>query len=462
MRRLRGAGRLYGKRAAWLSALVLLTEPNFAAHIPLPTLDVLGVEAILIACFLCWRYFDNPNHWRLIAASFSIGVALLTKHTAILLPLVFVTYAILWWCRRRKGGELESAAEEKRGLPMQWFSNAAAIFAVTLFVTIWTFCGFDFQRPALPEHLAEHRPYLVPLTDIRLPASLYLSSFLEGMTHADSGQRGFLFGEKRKSGWWYYFPVLATFKVPIPLLGLLALAAVSYIWKPFAWEEWGLLIPLMGWTGLMMSTKVDIGFRHFLPAYLFMILVASRTAVVGPKWAVAGFALAIAAAIHAWTFYPDYLAYLNAPRHQAYMDINDSNIDWGQGLKAARQWIEAHPKRTVFVRDFGWGPARLFNVRKCIGPAGHVIDKGAPLPREGVLIISAGPLAGVYERSDPFRVLRAYEPDAVLAHCMMVYDLDRLRGGNAFHWPPYKEPPPAEVESPGPASMTPQNKHPEG
>ena len=63
----------------------------------------------------------------------------------------------------------------------------------------------------------------------------------------------------------------------------------------------------------------------------------------------------------------------------------------------------------MFVRDFGWGAARIATVKKRLAglPNAYAVDRGDLLPKEGVLIISPVPLAGVYERSDPFRAARA-------------------------------------------------------
>ena len=47
----------YGLRSAWLSAALLAVEPNIAAHLPIPALDVLGTEAIVIASWLGWQPF---------------------------------------------------------------------------------------------------------------------------------------------------------------------------------------------------------------------------------------------------------------------------------------------------------------------------------------------------------------------------------------------------------------------
>jgi hypothetical protein len=214
----------------------------------------------------------------------------------------------------------------------------------------------------------------------------------------------------------------------------------------------------------MLTSNINIGWRHFLPAYFFMLMLAGRVALAhAPAWRMVAWAGVALAAIHVALWHPDYLSYINFPRHKPYLHISDSNVDWGQGLKAARRWIDAHPDRKIFVRDFGWGPDRLFNVKKRIGKGATVLDRGDPLPREGVLIISPVPLAGIYERSDPFRVLRDQEPDAVLAQSMLVYDLDRIRGDKAFNWPRYRPAPLDEEGKPRPpAPGSPKNANPRG
>ena len=53
--------RVYGLGSAWLAAAVVCIEPNFAAHIPLPTLDILGVEGTLFGCYACWNYLRHPT-----------------------------------------------------------------------------------------------------------------------------------------------------------------------------------------------------------------------------------------------------------------------------------------------------------------------------------------------------------------------------------------------------------------
>ena len=146
-------------------------------------------------------------------------------------------------------------------------------------------------------------------------------------------------------GWWYYFPVVATYKVPLGIAAVLLLGLISIGWERPRWAEWGLFVPCVAWGALMINSKVNIGFRHFLPAYVFLVMLSSRCvarAGIGlvPRWPGRPSRRRASTRL---SFHPDYLSYLNAPRSKPYLTISDSNVDWGQSLKQVRDWLDAHP-----------------------------------------------------------------------------------------------------------------------
>jgi hypothetical protein len=433
---------VYGLKSAWLTTALLLIEPTITAHTPLPTLDVLGAEGIVIGCFFSWRYFEKPTWGRLSAAAISIGTAMVLKHTAFILPGVAMIFAVMWWIVRpwREGRLRESWRGKFRPRMIAIMSGAGIML-----LTIWALCLFDISKPNFPmmppnepgwpAKWEQKHPLAANILDRKLPAGLYISSILEAQQHSQLGHQAFLLGERRKNGWWYYFPVVATYKVPIGIGLVLVMGIISLAWIAPIWQEWGLLIPMLAWSAFMMNSKIDIGFRHFLPAYIFMIFLASRIIVSGSiGWLIAAWISVGIACAHTLTYHPDYLCYINYPR-EAWLDISDSNIDWGQGLKYVRHWIDKHPNRQVAVRDFGWGDARLFNVRERLGPKVTLIDRMADLPTQGILIISPVALVGAYEPHDRYKVLRGDKPIEILGNAMRVYDLDRLRKRDQpFQW----------------------------
>lgn len=422
--------RLYGVSAAWLSAGMLAVEPNFAAHIPVAALDVMGVSGIVVACYFVWRYFESPSTVLLLASGAAIGTAMIIKHTAVILPAVVAAFGGLWWVVRpwRDGTRW---AEWKAALTGR--IRAVVLMGLITVVTIWLLTLFELCPPKSPNEVAKTWQTRFLLTS-PWPAGTYIRAFSNGLGHSQHGHGAYLFGNSRTTGWWYYFPVLATYKIPVGMAIVILLAIVSVRRIPPRWAEWGLFLPFVAWSLLMMASKVNIGFRHFLPPYVFALALSCRTVSgegLGWRSVVCWLAIALGG-LHGLSYHPDYLSYINFPRNKPYLDISDSNIDWGQGQKQIREWLESHPQdgRKVWLR--GFGTMRNYY----LGDRVVILGRKDPQPKSGVLIISPVSLVGVYGDgpSGGYKALRKHSPDAVIGHSLLVYDLDRLTGGAPFDW----------------------------
>lgn len=272
--------------------------------------------------------------------------------------------------------------------------------------------------------------------DAPWPAGCYLRAFRTGMGHGMTGHLSYLNGQRRQQGWWNYYPVVASYKVPVGI-GVILLLSFLTLWSTSPrWAEWGLFLPMLAWTLFMMNSKVNLGFRHFLPPYAFMLMLASRCLLApGLAWSALAWSAVAATGIHPLFYYSDYLCYINAPWTKPYLAISDCNVDWGQALKQVRTWLDAQPgeKRTVSLFYFG-------NDEGCVNYYLNgrvvVLDQYSPRPTSGLLLISPVRLAGVYESGDPYRALRSHEADDVIGNSILVFDLDRLGQGAPFRWPP--------------------------
>jgi hypothetical protein len=195
-----------------------------------------------------------------------------------------------------------------------------------------------------------------------------------------------------------------------------------------------------------MRQHIDIGFRHFLAPEAFWLILASRCVAVRRPFvaAAAGFATAVAA-VHVAAFTPDFLSYINFPRRQVYLQISDSNIDWGQTTKQLRRWIDGLPNdgRPIYLGCFGPYDQDLF---KQVGPrlTKYVLNGGkwisripgesggenAQIPAHGILVISPVLITAQYDPGSAFAQLKNIPPRDIVAHCLLVYDLDDLSRPN--------------------------------
>jgi hypothetical protein len=422
--------RLYGLAAGLLAATLLVAEPNLAAHIPLAALDALGVSGALVASFLLWRAFERPSFGRGTAAAAGCATALLLKGTTILLPVVAAADAALFWIVR-PWLAARGSRTWVRALPRRLAGFAG--FAALGLLVLWALLLFDVSRPDQPPDWQQAPTALSRLLDRPLPAGLFVESLVRGAWHADQGHLAYLFGERSRSGWWYYFPVVMAYKTPlgVALVFLLALLSLRTIRPRF--EEWGLAVPAILWTGLFLSTRINIGVRHFLPAYVFLLILGAR-ALAGdpPRWrTIAAWTGVALTAVHGLMWHPDYIAYENLPRPRAYLDLSDSNVDWGQGLKQARDWLDAHPRsagRPVYLLYFG-DPNSPRRVLHYLGNRVTLIPPHAPLPADGLLIASPVWVAGPFDIGDRYAALRRLQPLDVIGHALLVYDLAPLSGG---------------------------------
>jgi len=70
---------------------------------------------------------------------------------------------------------------------------------------------------------------------VRIPASALFHGLGATREHAANGHKGYLLGQVREKGWWYFFLVALTVKTPIPFLIFIALG--SFYLGRSAWRE---------------------------------------------------------------------------------------------------------------------------------------------------------------------------------------------------------------------------------
>jgi hypothetical protein len=186
---------------------------------------------------------------------------------------------------------------------------------------------------------------------------------------------------------------------------------------------------------------LNIGHRHMLAVLPFaFVMIANVAGEQGAlrrptrqwRWAV----LAILAAwyvVGTLAMSPHHLTYFNelaGGPDEGYRYLADSSVDWGQGFKALKRYLDDQSVSEVRLAAFASIDPHLYGLRfKPIPPT-----IGAPPvlnarfnPEPGRYVISAVPLQGVWVLDpDTYDWFRHREPVARVGHALFVYDVPPL------------------------------------
>ena len=134
---------LYGISAAWVTAMLLTFEPNVAAHIAIPALDVMGAEVVVFACHTGWKFSQSPSRPRAIRLGAVTALGLLVKHTVVILPLVILIFIMLNWLVKPQtllSEEIPVPSPTAERMRMLGLTLISGLFF------LWAFLLFDSNR----------------------------------------------------------------------------------------------------------------------------------------------------------------------------------------------------------------------------------------------------------------------------------------------------------------------------
>jgi 4-amino-4-deoxy-L-arabinose transferase-like glycosyltransferase len=260
----------------------------------------------------------------------------------------------------------------------------------------------------------------------------------QGFLHAQSlavSRPAFLAGDYSTQGWWYYFPAAMLLKTPVLMLLLFALGAFAVSRPQPSSVRLFMLVPVAMFLGLAITSNLNIGLRHILPVYPFLIVLAGAgaEAVAGraKRPDAAAVVLLAIAGLEFAIVYPHTLAYFNVlaggPAN-GFRYLADSNVDWGQDLKRLKRWMTEHNVDHINLAYFGVAEPSYYGIHRT-DLWGTTIPGVAPsamgppkLP--GYVAVSVTLLDGVPfgERERQFYApLRDREPAAKIGGSIRVY-----------------------------------------
>ncbi len=420
---------LVGDVAALGALFIYALDPTIVAHSYLVTTDVgLAVFSILFLWAL-WKYVRQPNWRRLLVAGLTLGLALCTKFSAVLLiPIAgLLALAALRWPPQRtneNGPEIAGTPQTGSGWARHiavCAGRLALICAVALPVinlAYFSLRGTSLYLSGMHRLNLDHNPnYLV-----------FMAGQLAHKFHT-------------------YLAVCYLVKEPLAGIALFAIGlyelfrtkALSRLHRMFL-----LLPPAVLFIGYTIGAD-NMGIRYLIPVLPFLYLVAGlglqsliKNRSAAPRWAavlLCAWAILAAAGI-----YPDHLSYFNEAAclvqgrpGEIGIDggtacgplwLADSNVDWGQGLKQLKTWLDKNAQGRTF--EFGYFGTYQPSVYRISYQELNVPDLMGPKP--GLYVVSAHvvaflPAMGAIKRVGYGQWLREVRPNAVIGHSLYVYDV---------------------------------------
>ena len=427
---------------AVFALLFYLLSPNLLAHSSLVTTDAGITLFIFGAVYSLWRTTRRWSAGNVAGVAVCVAAAVVTKFSAFILgPVIAALLLVAVFTR--------TAITTRRAVAL------VAVVAMASYVGVWAVYGFRYAPSASPSwtlHL-EQTPLARTVSNLaavtawidahRLLPNIFTEGFLMFAQSMQPPNYTFLAGAYSDSGWWYYFPVAFLIKTPVAFLTLIAIGLVLTIIRRRSLgstNEAFVLIPVAIYLVPAIFSTYQAGLRHILPLYPFLILiaaVAARALTARPAGRVA-----LASLVTAWTVvfaavYPHSLTFFNrfvgGPR-QGYHYLADSNVDWGQGLKLLKRWMDRNEVSHIGLAYFGSADPAYYGIEYTRLPGanpGFVAPWERPwrppsLP--GYVAVSATVLSGVYLDARWrlfYTALFRREPAAVIGNSIFVYWLDQ-------------------------------------
>ena len=409
---------------AWPAAVataLFATCPPVLAHSSLATCDTAFLALFLLAVDRIWLALTEPSPVNSLLAGTAIGLACLSKLSAVpylsICGVIFLLYSFI----------------RKKRLPQV---NAWLItFGVAAF-TIWA--GYHFTVGSLPTSDPQSQRTALNFSHkfgpLQEPVGLILHhfpayTFVRGIRTASNLKtnppESYIFGQAYYGGKWYFYPVVLLVKTPLPFLLLGVLGAIIGAHRFLYRRDAFTLVPLSGILfPVLVATlsHINLGLRHVLVVYPFLAMLAAlaastlsrldqrRLATIPMIGLLLGWQV-----IGALRSSPDFLVYFNEPAspYATYLRV-DSDFDWGQDINQLPAALRELHAENVSIAYSGVADLNLYGL-----PSWRRLTPGQKTA--GWIAISETSLR---LNSDRFGWLDRYRPIAVAGHTIRIYHLE--------------------------------------
>lgn len=399
------AKELFGPQSAIIALFLWCFAPFFIANGTLVTTDISLTLFYFASMYFLWKWKNQDNKTGFSSAfvGISIGLALISKHSAVTLlgVIIFIlTYLYI-------SGQINNKKSFLKDIVI------AVIAILVIIAVIYRFSS---------------------------PFEQYFHGLKKVLKEISSGRSTFLMGRYSTVGWLYYFPVVFAIKTPLSLIILL-------LFVPFCRKLWSqekiffLILPALFYFLISCFSKVQIGHRHILPVYPFLIVLVSGVfpLIKYKSVKIMGLLMLLWYGFGTVRNHPWHLSYFNelaGSPDNGYKYLTDSNVDWGQGLKSLGKYLREEKISGIYLSYFGTGDPHYYGIKYL--PLGFIDNMNPSLlsghrkgdeidlkmqPRAIFVISTTNLQATYYADKNVFSSFKEINPEKIVARSILVYNL---------------------------------------
>ncbi|MGH7731346.1 MAG: ArnT family glycosyltransferase [Candidatus Eiseniibacteriota bacterium] len=342
------ARRLYGGRGGLLALAFYTLAPEALAHGGLVTMDVATSLGFAGSVYALWCFARSGRWGWWIWTAFAVGATALTRFTAVLLIPTLALVALLMVLAR-------PGVRRPRRLGL----GLVLLLPTTVLVLNVGYLGqtsfAPLGRMTLHSQVFQSVQHLWPGLRTPLPDA-YLAGLDWLMFESRQNMPFYLLGRIHHEPLWYYFPLALLFKWPLGFLLAIPARLVSGLGiggrSGRLRDDVVVVLPaLLFLAAAMFGANLNAGVRYLFPVLPLTCVWLGRLGGGGPSprvrppglrrgITVIGVVLAMAQAAETARAAPWYLSFFNLASGGpggGYRLLNDSNVDWGQGLIALQE-----------------------------------------------------------------------------------------------------------------------------
>lgn len=382
----------FGIKAAFFSLGLFAFFPDLIAHSGLVATDFPAAVFFFATFYFLIRYQRTEQIKWVAASGIAAGLAIISKFSMILILPLFYGFALLTVF-------IQEGKKTPISIHLAWIILAFA-FAVTHKLSILIF-AFPLAFLLLARYFPHPGHIYTPASKNAVSILFILLTcvfvviaidyfefsywfekfrpfkrFFRGWEifrgHSISREHlGYLLGEWSTKGWWYYYLAGMLVKIPIPIL-LSGFIGGVYLCrtKQISWQQkWLFAIPPLFFLAIAsFVNSVNIGVRHVLPIFPFLVVLAGGAVPCFDRSRIRFISSLISLIIVLWTAreakaaFPNYLSYFNQFAllfGGGDKILSDSNISWGQDIKRLKKDLDHHRDGKIYFISLFNSPEEL-------------------------------------------------------------------------------------------------------